>query len=205
MLKAFREKIDLHKMTGHLVFNTPIDEVTKDQRDIAKRANFGTVYGIAPTRLSRLCKISFEFASEVLDAYFHNYKYVDKWLKWAKYRAQYDRVSTTLAGRKIKYQYDPEDEKAKAGVGRNGMNAPIQGSNADIAKRAMNIIHTALRGTSATLINFVHDEFVIECDEQDADDVGRLLVDCMKQAAYEYIKTVPIEVDYFAHKKWRKE
>jgi DNA polymerase-1 len=88
---------------------------------------------------------------------------------------------------------------------RNGVNQPIQGTSADILKRALKLLHDSNRGTSARLVNIVHDEILLECDASEAEDTARRLEAKMIQAGEEYVKTIPIEVDAVVANEWRKK
>jgi DNA polymerase I-like protein with 3'-5' exonuclease and polymerase domains len=124
---AFNSGADLHKVTAAQVFNTPLDQVTKDQRDFAKRLNFGVVYGIGAQRFSMMTGLSLTDAEDILRRYFATYRQLDSWLRDAAQRAVRERTARTASGRLARFRFDPEDRQAMSLAQRNGKNTPIQG------------------------------------------------------------------------------
>ena len=101
-------------------------------------------------------------------------------------------------------RFDPEDRQAVSLAQRNGKNSPIQGSSADILKRALRLLHDNLKGTSASIVNIVHDEIVVETDEGEAEAVAKMVEDAMCAAGEEYVKKVPIKVESQISDEWVK-
>jgi DNA polymerase I-like protein with 3'-5' exonuclease and polymerase domains len=201
---AFNSGADLHKVTAAQVFNTPLDQVTKDQRDFAKRLNFGVVYGIGAQRFSMMTGLSLTDAEDILRRYFATYRQLDSWLRDAAQRAVRERTARTASGRLARFRFDPEDRQAMSLAQRNGKNTPIQGSSADILKRALRLLHDELRDTSACIVNIVHDEIVVEADANETESIAKKVEDAMCKAGEEYVKKVPVKVETEVSDEWVK-
>ena len=124
---AFNSGADLHKVTAAQVFGVPLEEVTKVQRDFAKRLNFGVVYGIGAQRFSMMTGLTLTDAEDILRRYFATYRQLDTWLRDAAQRAIRERTARTASGRLARFRFDPEDRQAMSLAQRNGKNTPIQG------------------------------------------------------------------------------
>ncbi|MEJ7711417.1 MAG: DNA polymerase [Pyrinomonadaceae bacterium] len=125
----------------------------------------------------------------------------------AQRRAASDKEHTaprTVAGRLARFNFDQTDKQAVSLAQRNGKNSPIQGSSADILKRALRLLHERLRGTTARLVNIVHDEIVVEADESDAAEIAKSVEAAMRAAGEEYVKSVPIKVESEVADAWVK-
>ncbi|HEX8196465.1 MAG TPA: DNA polymerase [Pyrinomonadaceae bacterium] len=203
-VSAFNSGQDLHKSTAAQIFNTSIDAVTSDQRSFAKRINFGVVYGIGAQRVANLTGISIDEARSLLSRYFQTYPRLDAWLRDAANRATRERQARTASGRLARFRFDPEDRQAVSLAERNGKNTPIQGTSADILKRALRLLHEELRGTSACLVNIIHDEIVVETDAADAEKMVECVERAMCQAGEEYVKKVPVKVESVISDEWLK-
>src|ERR1044071_5955711 len=127
-IEAFNSGADLHRVTAAQVFNTPLDQVTKDQRDFAKRLNFGVVYGIGAQRFSMMTGLSLTDAEDILRRYFATYRQLDSWLRDAAQRAVRERTARTAPGRLVRFRYDENDRQQISMTQRNGKNTPIQGT-----------------------------------------------------------------------------
>jgi DNA polymerase I-like protein with 3'-5' exonuclease and polymerase domains len=203
-VSAFNSGQDLHKSTASQIFNVPIDAVTSDQRSFAKRINFGVVYGIGAQRVANLTGISIDEARSLLSRYFQTYPRLDAWLRDAANRATRERQARTASGRLARFRFDPEDRQAVSLAERNGKNTPIQGTSADILKRALRLLHEELHGTSACLVNIIHDEIVVETDAADAEKIVECVERAMCQAGEEYVKKVPVKVESVIADEWLK-
>jgi DNA polymerase-1 len=127
-VEAFRSGADLHRATAAQVFNVKPEEVSRDQRDFAKRLNFGVVYGIGARRFALLTGLKESEAEDLLRRYFATYRELDAWLREAGFKAVRERTAPrTVAGRLFRFNFDPEDKQAASLAQRNGKNAPIQG------------------------------------------------------------------------------
>ena len=203
-INAFNSGADLHRVTAAQVFNVPLEEVTVDQRSFAKRLNFGVVYGIGAQRFSMMTGLSQTEAEDLLRRYFNTYRALDAWLRDAAQRALRERTARTASGRLARFNFDPADKQAASLAQRNGKNTPIQGSSADILKRALRLLHDKLRGTDACIINMIHDEIVVEVDAAQAVEIGKVVEDAMCRAGEEYVKKVPVKVETEVADEWVK-
>ena len=203
-VSAFNSGADLHRETAAQIFNVASDAVTSEQRSFAKRINFGVVYGIGAQRVANLTGISIDEARALLSRYFQTYPRLDAWLREAAVRATRERQARTASGRLARFRFDPEDRQAVSLAERNGKNTPIQGSSADILKRALRLLHEELRGTSACLVNIIHDEIVVEADANQAEEIAQCVERAMCQAGEEYVKKVPVKVESVIADEWLK-
>ncbi len=203
-INAFNSGADLHRVTAAQVFNVPLEEVTTDQRSFAKRLNFGVVYGIGAQRFSMMTGLSQTEAEDLLRRYFATYRALDSWLRDAALRALRERNARTASGRIARFNFDPADKQAASLAQRNGKNTPIQGSSADILKRALRLLHDKLRDTTACVVNMVHDEIVVEADAIEAEEIGKVVEDAMCKAGEEYVKKVPVKVETEIADAWVK-
>lgn len=204
-LQAFKSGADLHRTTAASIFNVPLDQVSKEHRDFAKRLNFGVVYGIGAQRLANMTGMELSAAETLLRKYFATYKVLDEHLRETAQAAVDNRSCRTASGRLVRYKYDPTDRQQVSSVRRQGRNAPIQGTGADILKRSLRLVHDGLRGTSAQIVNIIHDEIVVECDQEDAPTISEIVAAKMTQAAAEYITEVPMLAEPTIASEWVKD
>src|SRR6185295_643200 len=172
-INAFNSGADLHRVTAAEVFNVAQDQVSKDQRDFAKRLNFGVVYGIGAQRFSMMTGLGVPEAENVLRRYFATYRKLDSYLRESASRAVDEKQARTASGRLVKFNFDSADRQQVSMTQRNGKNAPIQGTSADILKRALRLLSDELRNTSAKIVNIIHDEIVVEADADQAEEIAR--------------------------------
>jgi DNA polymerase-1 len=204
-VEAFNSGADLHRVTAAQVFGVALEAVTKEQRDFAKRLNFGVVYGIGARRFALMTGLSETDAEDLLRRYFASYPGLDVWLREAANKALRERTAPrTVAGRLFRFNFDSEDRQAASLAQRNGKNSPIQGSSADIIKRALRLLHDRLRGTTAAIVNVVHDEIVVEADAADAEAVSETVASAMCAAGEEYVRKVPVKVETQVADEWVK-
>src|SRR5258705_3230713 len=192
-IDAFRSGADLHRVTAAEVFNVTVDQVSREQRDFAKRLNFGVVYGIGAQRFSIMTGLGLPEAEGVLKKYFATYRQLDTYLNEAANRAVRERQARTGSGRLVRFRYDEQDRQQISMTKRNGKNTPIQGTSADILKRALRLLKDELRGTNAQIVNIIHDEIVVEADAHEAEDVALKVERAMVAAGEEYVKKVPVK------------
>ena len=201
---AFNSGADLHRVTAAQVFNTGLDQVTKEQRDFAKRLNFGVVYGIGAQRFALMTGLSVSEAENVLRRYFGTYSGLDSYLREAASRAVSERQARTGSGRLVRFRYDENDRQQVSMTQRNGKNTPIQGTSADILKRALRLLKDDLATTNAQIVNIIHDEIVVEADADQAEDVAARVERIMCAAGQEYLRTVPVKVETEIADEWVK-
>jgi len=203
-IKAFVSGEDFHTTTASQVFGVAPQDVTSEQRSFAKRLNFGVVYGIGASRFGLMTGLSQNDAENTMRKYFGTYRGLDSYLRQSGSDVISKRVARTASNRMLRLRFDDADRQQVASARRYGVNMPIQGTSADILKRALRLLHEELRGTSGKLVNIVHDEVIVECDAAEAESIAERLDRAMCQAGEEYIKTVPVKVDVHVADEWTK-
>jgi DNA polymerase-1 len=204
-IDAFNSGADLHRVTAAQVFNVKLEDVTVEQRSFAKRLNFGVVYGIGAQRFATMTGLSQTEAEDILRRYFATYRALDAWLRDAARQAVREHTAPrTVAGRLARFRFDSEDRQAVSLAQRNGKNSPIQGSSADILKRALRLLHDKLHDTSACIVNIVHDEIVVEAAADQSKEIAQKVEDAMCAAGEEYVKRVPVKVETEISDEWVK-
>ena len=201
---AFNSGADLHRVTAAQVFSVTADQVSKEQRDFAKRLNFGVVYGIGAQRFSMMTGLGVSEAENVLRRYFSTYGRLEAYLRESANRAVSEKQARTASGRLVRFNFDAADRQQVSMTQRNGKNAPIQGTSADILKRALRLLKDELRGSSAQIVNIIHDEVVVEVDEVEARDIAQKVERAMCVAGEEYLQTVPVKVETQIACQWAK-
>ena len=202
LIQAYREAQDIHRMTASQVFHTPFEEVTDSQRRNAKAVNFGIVYGISSFGLSQDLSISKKEAQEYIERYFESYPKIKEFLDGCVEKAKKDGYSVTMFGRRRPLPEISSSNFMQRSFGeRIAMNAPIQGTAADIIKIAMNRVHRRLidEGLKSRLLLQVHDELLIEAAPDEVDEVKKILDEEMKGAAD---LSVELEIDTHTGKNW---
>lgn len=202
LIQAYREARDIHRMTASQVFHTPFDEVTDLQRRNAKAVNFGIVYGISSFGLSQDLSITRKEASQYIEHYFETYPGIKKFLDDAVAHAKEKGYAVTLFGRRRPVPELKSSNFMQRSFGeRVAMNAPIQGTAADIIKIAMIGVSGELkkRNMKSRLILQVHDELLIEADESEVEEVKAILKDQMEHAAE---LSVPLIADMHTGRNW---
>lgn len=202
LLQAFREGQDIHVATAAKIFNVPVEEVTTDQRRRAKTANFGIIYGISAFGLAQQLDCPRAEAKQLIDDYFAAFPGVIRYIEHQKALAREKGYAVTLFGRK---RYLPDIRSNNATVRsfaeRNAVNAPIQGTAADIIKMAMVRIHRRLQdeGLKAQMIMQVHDELNFNVPTEEVEQVRQIVVKEMQEAA---TLSVPLIADCGVGKNW---
>ena len=183
MIDGFNSGEDIHAITASQVFGTTLEQVTPDMRRSAKAVNFGIVYGISPFSLSQDIHVSVAEAKEYMNRYFAHYAGVRAYMDGVIKQAKEDGYVTTLFGRR---RWVPELKSSNFNTRSFGervaLNAPIQGTAADIIKLAMIRVHDRLKqeGLTGKLVLQVHDELIVECPEAEADQVCKLVEEEME-------------------------
>ncbi|MGB2752648.1 MAG: DNA polymerase [Pyrinomonadaceae bacterium] len=203
-IEAFVSGQDFHAATAAQVFGIAAADVTPDQRSFAKRLNFGVVYGIGASRFASMTGLTQTQAEDTLRKYFATYPQMDAWLRTAANNVKIERSTRSGSGRLARFNFDENDRSSLGSAQRYAKNMPIQGTSADILKRALRLLHDDIRSTSAKLVNIVHDEIVVECDAADADQTAATLESAMLRAGAEFVSKVPIKVDVHTADEWTK-
>ncbi len=203
-IEAFVSGQDFHAATASQVFGVAAPEVTDEQRSFAKRLNFGIVYGIGASRFGLMTGLSQNDAEDTMRKYFGTFRKLDEYLRGEGRRLQDERTARTASGRLLRLRFDENDRQQIAAARRYGINMPIQGTSADILKRSLRLLHDGIRGTSAKLVNIVHDEVIVECDAASANETAVILENSMRSAGEEYVSRVPVKVDVHIAEEWTK-
>jgi DNA polymerase-1 len=203
-IKAFVSGEDFHSTTASQVFGVAPTDVTAEQRSFAKRLNFGVVYGIGASRFGLMTGLSQNDAENTMRKYFGTYRGLDSYLRQSGTDVITKRVARTASNRMLRLRFDETDRQQVASARRYGVNMPIQGTSADILKRALRLLHESLRGTTGKLVNIVHDEVIVECDAAEAELIADKLDKSMCRAGEEYVKSVPVKVDVHVADEWAK-
>ena len=194
MIEGFLSGDDIHRITASKIYQIPLSEVTDDQRRHAKTANFGIIYGISAFGLAERLGIARADAKKLIDGYFATYPHIRDYLTHAVDVAREQGYVTTRMGRR---RYLPDITSRNAVVRsyaeRNAVNAPIQGSAADIIKVAMVRIFDEMekRGLRSRMIMQVHDELIFNVKPDELDELRSLVIEGMEGA---YKGAVPLEV-----------
>jgi DNA polymerase-1 len=202
MVEAFMHDQDIHAATASKIYHVPIEEVTADMRRKAKTANFGIIYGITPFGLSERLSISRSEAKQLIDEYFETFPDVKRYMDESIATARTKGYVETIFGRK---RYLPDINSRNANVRgfaeRNAINAPIQGSAADIIKVAMIKIHNRFEKEKlkSKMILQVHDELDFNVVEEELDAVRKIVVEEMEHACK---LIVPLKTDFGYGKNW---
>ena len=183
LCEAFREGVDVHAATAAKIFRVPVADVTPDQRRIAKTANFGIMYGISAFGLSQNLGCSRSEAKRLIEDYFANFTSIREWIDSTLASARADGYVETLFGRR-RYVPDVNSHNAnvRAFAERNAVNAPIQGTSADIIKLAMIAVDHGLRerGLASRMVLQIHDELLLEVPESEIAEVSALVTATMQ-------------------------
>ncbi len=185
MIDAFEHHSDIHTKTASEVFKVPVDEVTSTMRSNAKAVNFGIVYGISDFSLAQDLKITKKEAAEYMAIYFERYPKIKEYLNYvSEYAKEKGYVLTILNRRRFIPEIKSSNKIVKALGERLAMNAPIQGSAADIIKLAMVNVYSKLRekNLNSELILQVHDELILNVKKDEFDIVKQLVIEEMEKA-----------------------
>lgn len=202
LLQAFGANLDVHRATAAEVFGVSLDEVSADQRRSAKAINFGLIYGMSAFGLARQLHISRSEAQQYIDLYFERYPGVKRYMEDTRKTAAAQGYVSTLGGRRL-YLPDINDRNAmrRQAAERAAINAPMQGTAADIIKRAMIAVEQWLQagGCDARMIMQVHDELVFEVNSESVDTFSEEIVRLMSGAMS---LSVPLVVEVGAGANW---
>jgi DNA polymerase-1 len=202
LLEAFAADIDIHRATAAEVFGVDPADVSDDERRSAKAINFGLIYGMSAFGLGRQLGIGRNQAQEYVDLYFSRYPGVKNYMDRTRERAREDGFVATVYGRRLYLpEIDSRNHQRRQYAERSAINAPMQGTAADIIKRAMLDVDAWLTssGTDARVIMQVHDELVLEVAAADAQDIGVEVARLMEDAAS---LSVRLKVDFGIGNNW---
>ncbi len=204
LVDAFQHGRDVHTHTASIVFNVPLAEVTRQQRDQAKAVNFGVIYGQQAFGLARELHIDVKTAAAFIKTYFERYHAIQKYLEESKEKARKTGKATTITGRE---RWIPEINSKngiiRATAERLAINTPLQGSAADLIKMAMLKVSEKLRESAikAVMILQIHDELLFEVADEDIEALKELVSECMEKV---YPLKVPLVADIKVGKNWEE-
>ena len=201
LLKAFCDDNDIHRYTASEVFDIPLDKVTNEQRRSAKAINFGLIYGMSAFGLARQLDIDQKAAKAYMDIYFQRYPGVKQYMEMIREKAANTGYVETLFGRRL---YLPDIRVKHIGrkkaAERTAINAPMQGTAADLIKKAMIALHHEIKHTQdIKMLMQVHDELVLEVKEHAIEKAKALLLECMQNTVK---LSVPLLVDIGVGSNW---
>ena len=202
MILAFKNNEDIHKSTAAKVFNVPLEEVTKEQRSNAKTVNFGIIYGVSAFGLSNQTSLSRKESAELIDAYYQTYPKLKSYMQnQVDFARENGYVQTILGRRRYLKDINSANMMVKSGAERNAVNAPIQGSAADVIKIAMINIHKKLisENWKSKMLLQVHDELVFDVHNSELEKIQPMIKHEMENA---FIMDVPLEVEMGLGKNW---
>ena len=202
MLAAFNNNEDIHAATAAKVFGVPISEVSREQRSQAKTVNFGIIYGVSAFGLSNQTTLSRKEAKALIDAYYESYPKLKAYMgEQVDFAREQGYVATVLGRRRYLKDINSRNAIVRGAAERNAINAPIQGSAADIIKLAMLTIYDKMQHQNfkAQMLLQVHDELVFECPKSELDALKQLVKTEMESA---YSLQVPLTVDMGIGHNW---
>jgi DNA polymerase-1 len=202
MIKAFQNNEDIHRSTAAKVFNVPLEEVTKEQRSNAKTVNFGIIYGVSAFGLSNQTSLSRSESAALIDAYYKTYPKLKSYMtEQVDFARNHGYVQTVLGRRRYLKDINSANAIVRGGAERNAVNAPIQGSAADIIKIAMINIYKKLcsENWKSKMLLQVHDELVFDVHNSELEKIKPLIKHEMENA---FKLDVPLEVEIGVGKNW---
>ena len=202
MIAAFQNNEDIHRSTAAKVFNVPLEEVTAAQRSNAKTVNFGIIYGVSAFGLSNQTSLSRKEAAELIDAYYATYPKLKSYMSTqVDFARENGYVQTVLGRRRYLKDINSANMMVKSGAERNAVNAPIQGSAADIIKIAMINIHKKLTSENwkSKMLLQVHDELVFDVHNSELEKIQPMIKHEMENA---FKMDVPLDVEIGLGKNW---
>ncbi len=202
LVQAFRDGVDVHAATAAKIFHIPVEEVTREQRGMAKTANFGIMYGISSFGLAQRLHLSRSAAKELIDGYFASFPAIRSFIDDSIAFARENGYVETLFGRR-RYLPDIQERNAtiRALAERNAVNAPIQGTSADIIKLAMIRVAGRLKetGLKSRMVLQIHDELVFDAVPSEVEQLKALVVDAMENVIQ---LSVPLTAACSSGKNW---
>ena len=206
MIKAFNENVDIHSQTASKVFGIPIEDLDSEIRRSAKAINFGIIYGISAFGLSKQLSCSQSEAKNFIESYFDQFPKIKSYMDAMIENAKMNGYVETFFGRRIPIKgINSKNFQERSFAERQSINAPIQGSAADIIKRAMIKIHNVFqeKNIESKMLLQVHDELVFECPKDEINTVSNLIKKEMEQANLPLFPlNIPIVVDFGEADNW---
>jgi len=201
MIQAYQNQADLHKLTASLLMGKTIDQVNKEDRQKAKAVNFGLIFGMGPSGLCDTAlkdygvTMTLEEAEQFRRSFFDSYKGIAAWQE--RISESLPRQTRTILGRRRIWKHQPKITEL--------LNSPVQGTAADIIKKALGVLASALKGTDSMIIACVHDEIILEVNEDNSQRVAEILRETMETAGRFFLKTIPVVVDVSVGDSWAEK
>ncbi|MBR2386290.1 DNA polymerase I, partial [bacterium] len=204
LIQAFRDNVDIHTLTASKIFNTHEELVNYEMRRKAKAVNFGIIYGQTRYGLATSLGISPFEAQDFIDRYFETYPKIRQYMNNVLISAHQDGFVETILGRKryLSDELNSRNGNIREFAERAAINAPIQGSAADLIKIAMIKLNEKLKDKKAKLILQVHDELILEVPDEELEEISVIIKDAMENAME---LSVPIVADVKIGKSWKDE
>jgi len=202
MINAFKNGEDIHASTAAKVFNVPLEEVTREQRSNAKTVNFGIIYGVSAFGLSNQTDLSRSEAKELIETYYQTYPKLKAYMsKQVDFAREHGYVETVLNRRRYLKDINSRNAIVRSGAERNAVNAPIQGSAADIIKLAMIHIHNRFEKEQfkSKMLLQVHDELVFDAHKEELEIIKPIIKEEMENA---FKMAVPLDVEIGIGQNW---
>ena len=202
MIQAFQNGEDIHASTAAKVFNVPIDEVTREQRSNAKTVNFGIIYGVSAFGLSNQTSLTRKESKELIDLYYQTYPKLRSYMaEQVDFARDNGYVETVLQRRRYLKDINSRNAIVRGAAERNAVNAPIQGSAADIIKLAMINIHKRFEkeGFQSKMLLQVHDELVFDAHKDELETIKPIIKHEMENA---FTMSVPLDVEMGIGENW---
>ena len=202
LIEAFKKGFDIHSYTASLITGLPMEDITPDLRRAAKTVNFGIMYGMSPHGLSQQLRITHEEAAAFINSYFERYPKVKEFVeKTIKFAEEHGYVETIMGRRRYIPEIKSESHQMREAAKRAAINTPLQGSAADIIKKAMINIHKRLREEkfSAKMLLQVHDELVFEVPREEVEKLRNMVKEEMEGVVE---LRVPLVVDIVVGDNW---
>jgi DNA polymerase-1 len=202
MINAFKNGEDIHASTAAKVFGVDIKDVTRAQRSNAKTVNFGIIYGVSAFGLSNQTDLTRSESKALIETYYKTYPklrdYIDDQVEFAKENGY---VKTVMGRRRYLKDINAKNNVVRSAAERNAVNAPVQGSAADIIKVAMIHIHEAMEAKNfkSKMLLQVHDELIFDAHKDELDDLKVLVKDKMENA---FKLEVPLDVEIGTGQHW---
>ena len=204
--KAFKENQDIHNLTASQVFNLPITKVSEDQRRKAKAINFGIIYGITQYGLAKQISVSNDDAQKFINSYFKKFPEIKDYMQTTVKICRKQGFVTNIFGRRIHLRgINDKNFSVRSFQERAAINAPIQGSAADIIRLAMiKIDNTLEQNQMAKMLLQIHDELIFECSRKDENKVKKLIKDAMVSvsSSEHHMFSIPLEVSINSGNNW---
>ena len=201
MIEAYRNGEDLHRLTASLISGKPIDSATKQDRQAAKAVNFGLIYAMGSQGLCEYAKEAFgvtlseEQAIHFRQKFFDAYAGITAWHR--ETREKQPNQTRTILGRRRLWNNPPKITEL--------LNSPVQGTSADIVKKALSMLPSSLEGTRAMIVGCIHDEILLEAPIEAADEVALILKETMEEAGRSFLKVIPVEAEVVVADSWAEK